>query len=107
MISRLIGERGRTVLSIARDSKTKINIPPNIHNSQDKNVVVEITGLATNTQFHYVVGPFVKNHWFMEGKSMTPSVNLDCVFEKNYYFTIILIVKSQQNRIELVTKPGK
>jgi len=44
MISRLIGERGRTVLSIARDSKTKINIPPNIHNSQDKNVVVEITG---------------------------------------------------------------
>lgn len=43
LVSRLIGERGRTVLNIARDSKTKINIP-RVDNGQDTSVLVSITG---------------------------------------------------------------
>ena len=42
MVSLLIGERGKTIVGITRDSKTKINIP-NVK-PDDANVVVSITG---------------------------------------------------------------
>jgi len=43
MVSKLIGERGKTILTITRDSKTKINIP-RVENDTDKNILISITG---------------------------------------------------------------
>ena len=37
--------------------------------------------------------------------STTTDANLDCAFVENAFFTRILKVKSQQNIIELVTRP--
>ena len=44
-VARLIGERGKTVTEISRDSKTKINIP---RFTDETNVVVTITGTKIN-----------------------------------------------------------
>ena len=44
-VSRLIGERGKTITEICRDSKTKVNIP---RVTDDTSVVVTITGSKIN-----------------------------------------------------------
>ena len=44
-VARLIGERGKTITEICRDSKTKINIP---RVQDETNVVVTITGTKMN-----------------------------------------------------------
>ena len=42
MVSKLIGERGKTISEICRDSKTKITIPK--VRPGDKHVVIQIAG---------------------------------------------------------------
>ena len=46
LVSRLIGERGKTVVNIARDSKTKINIPrvDDTTVQDTSSVLISITG---------------------------------------------------------------
>jgi polyribonucleotide nucleotidyltransferase len=46
MVSRLIGERGKTITEICRDSKTKITIP-RVHDDEP-NVVLTIIGTKVN-----------------------------------------------------------
>ena len=46
MVGRLIGERGKTIAEISRDSKTKITIPRNEEGG--KSVIVAVTGLKQN-----------------------------------------------------------
>ena len=45
-VARLIGERGKVITEICRDSKTKVNIPRVI--GEEENVVVTITGTKMN-----------------------------------------------------------
>ena len=42
LISRMIGERGKTISEICRDSKTKISIPK--VKPEEKSVVIQING---------------------------------------------------------------
>ena len=46
MVGKLIGERGKSIAEITRDSKVKINIPK--VNSNEKQVVISITGQKGN-----------------------------------------------------------
>ena len=46
MVSKLIGERGKSIAEITRDSKVKINIPKTDPNSNQ--VVISITGQKEN-----------------------------------------------------------
>ena len=46
MVSKLIGERGKSIAEITRDSKVKINIPKIDPNSNQ--VVISITGQKEN-----------------------------------------------------------
>ena len=46
MIGKLIGERGKNIAEVTRDSKVKINIPKVDHNI--KHVVISITGQKEN-----------------------------------------------------------
>ena len=42
MVSKLIGERGKTISEICRDSKTKISVPK--VKPEDRSVVIQIYG---------------------------------------------------------------
>lgn len=46
MVGKLIGERGKTIAEVTRDSKVKINIPKVDHSM--KHVVISITGQKEN-----------------------------------------------------------
>ena len=46
MVGKLIGERGKSIAEITRDSKVKINIPK--VDSNEKQVVISITGQKEN-----------------------------------------------------------
>ncbi len=59
LVPKLIGERGKTITEICRDSKTKINIPK--VRDDEPNVVVTITGLKQDiTTAQYIMQKLLK-----------------------------------------------
>ena len=47
MVAKLIGERGKTITEICRDSKTKITIP-RVQSQEEQTVILTITGTKMN-----------------------------------------------------------
>ena len=61
MVGRLMGERGKSIAEITRDSKVKINIPK--VDQHAKHVIISITGQKENIKTaQYLMQKLLKGH---------------------------------------------